>query len=183
MRNLLLTMFVLLSSHSAYACYDKGQSDKANFDNCMAQAQQGNASAQAILGNMYDIGEGVTQDYKQAVKWYRKSAEQGNALAQFNLALRYYNGQGVTQDYKQAVKWYRKAAEQGDVEAQNNLGNMYREGKGVTQDYVLAHMWFNIAAASGQKFAAKKRELIDLKLSPSQIEKAQDMAREWTAKH
>ena len=64
---------------------------------------------------MYDDGQGVPQDYKQAVKWYTKAAEQGNAEAQYNLALVYANGQGVPQDYKQAAKWYTKAAEQGNA--------------------------------------------------------------------
>ena len=147
MRNLLLTMFLLLSSHSAYACVDKGKSDKANFDNCMAQAQQGQADAQFILAFMYDNGRGVTQDYKQAVKWYRKVAEQGKAYAQYKLAL------------------------------------MYVYGKGVKQDKKLAHMWLNIAASLGNKKAAESRDFIAKEMSPSQIEKAQDMAREWTAKH
>ena len=181
MRNLLLTMFLLLSSHSAYACLD--HSDKANFDNCLALAEQGYASAQFNLGLMYDKGHGVTQDYKQAVKWYRKAAEQGDADAQYNLAINYDNGQGVTQDYKQAVKWYRKSAEQGYTAAQYNLGLRYANGQGVTQDYVLAHMWWNIAASSGLKDATKNRDIVAEKMSPSQIEKAQDMAREWTAKH
>ena len=183
MRNLLLTMFLLLSSHSAYACYDESQSGKAKFDNCLPLAEQGVASAQFNLGNMYNGGQGVTQDYKQAVKWYRKAAEQGYARAQFNLGNMYASGQGVIQDYKQAVKWYRKAAEQGDADAQNNLGAMYGNGQGVTQDYVLAHMWWNIAASSGDKDSIYNRDILAKKMSPSQIEKAQDMAREWTAKH
>jgi uncharacterized protein len=28
---------------------------------------------------MYDNGDGVIQDYAEAVKWYRLAAEQGNA--------------------------------------------------------------------------------------------------------
>ena len=74
---------------------------------------------------MYLHGQGVRQDYAQAVKWYRKAAEQGFAEAQYNLGVRYDQGQGVPQDYAEAVKWYRKAAEQGDAEAQLNLGVMY----------------------------------------------------------
>ena len=58
-------------------------------------------------------GDGVPQDYKEAVKWYRLAAEQGYADAQYNLGLMYSNGEGVPQDYKEAVKWYRLAAEQG----------------------------------------------------------------------
>ena len=34
---------------------------------------------------MYDNGQGVPQDYKTAVKWYRLAAEQGHAAAQNNL--------------------------------------------------------------------------------------------------
>ena len=30
-------------------------------------------------------GQGVPQDYAEAVKWYRLAAEQGNADAQYNL--------------------------------------------------------------------------------------------------
>ena len=136
---------------------------------------------------MYENGLGVTQIHKLAVKWYRKAAEQGYAPAQFNLGNMYDNGEGVTQDYKQAVKWYRKAAEQGFASAQYNLGSMYmlliKNGHGVIQDKVLAHMWFNIANLEGTNNAREKMDRIAKEMSPSQIEKAQDMAREWVAKH
>jgi len=38
-------------------------------------AEQGYVKAQSKLGYMYDIGRGVTQDYKAAIKWYRLAAE------------------------------------------------------------------------------------------------------------
>jgi TPR repeat protein len=79
---------------------------------------------------MYDNGQGVTQDYKESVKWYTKAAEQGNDSAQCNLGVMYNNGEGVPQDYKEAVKWYTKAAEQGYAQAQYNLGLMYYNGQG-----------------------------------------------------
>ena len=63
---------------------------------------------------MYRQGQGVPQDYKEAVKWYRLSAEQGVADAQYQLGFDVFqNGQGVPQDYKEAIKWYRLSAEQG----------------------------------------------------------------------
>jgi TPR repeat protein len=34
---------------------------------------------------MYANGQGVPQDYGEAIRWYRKAAEQGFADAQFNL--------------------------------------------------------------------------------------------------
>ena len=44
------------------------------------QAASGNAKAQFDLGLDYSLGHDVTQDYSQAVTWWRKAAEQGLAL-------------------------------------------------------------------------------------------------------
>ena len=132
---------------------------------------------------MYEGGEGVTQDYKEAVKWYRKAAEQGHANVQLYLGTMYENGEGVDQDFKEAVKWYRKAAEQGHAEAQLYLGTMYEDGNGVTKDYVQAHKWFNTAAANGDKEGAKKRDVVETRMTSADITKAQKLAREWMKKH
>ena len=51
-----------------------------------------------FLGTMYEEGEGVPQDYKEAVKWYTKGAEHGDADAQTNLGVMYGRGRGVLQD-------------------------------------------------------------------------------------
>ena len=40
------------------------------------------AIGQYFIGRMFNNGEGVTQDYKEAAKWYRKAADQGDADAQ-----------------------------------------------------------------------------------------------------
>ena len=42
-------------------------------------AAQGNATAQFVLGMMYNYGQGVVQDYKEAMKWSRLAAAQGDA--------------------------------------------------------------------------------------------------------
>ena len=42
------------------------------------KAVQGNADAQYSLGRCYLEGEGVEQDYKQAVIWYTRASEQGH---------------------------------------------------------------------------------------------------------
>ena len=62
---------------------------------------------------MYGDGQGVKQDYFEAVKWYRKAAEQGYANAQFNLGVMYYQGDGVRQDKGQAKEWFGKACDNG----------------------------------------------------------------------
>jgi uncharacterized protein len=124
----------------------------------------------------------VPADDTEAVEWYRREAEQGNAAAQYILGERYYFGKGVPQDYAQAAKWLRSASEQGYAKAQSSLGTMYLEGQGVSQDYVLAHMWFNLAAAQGEALTAISRDNVAMKMTPSQIQEAQRLAREWKAK-
>jgi hypothetical protein len=112
-------------------------------------ADQGDAKAQRSLGLMYDDGEGVAQDHKEAVKWYRLAAAQGDAWAQHCLGNSYSVGWGVVSDRKEAAKWYRLAAAQGFAQAQNSLGNMYKHGQGVPQDYKEAVRLFGLAAAQG----------------------------------
>ena len=65
------------------------------------------------------------------------------------------------------------------ADAQFNLGLMYYNGQGVPQDYVLTYMWWNLAGSNGYKDAVKKRNILQKKMTPSQIEKAQEMARKW----
>ena len=107
------------------------------------------------LGSMYEKGEGVKQDTKEALKWYRKAAQQGVAHAQYNLGIMYDNGRGVKQDTSEAVAWYRKAVEQGHADAQYNLGASYHNGKGVLQDSAKALPWFQLAAEQGHAPALK----------------------------
>ena len=50
---------------------------EAALEEWRPSAEQGDALAQYNLGFMYSNGEGVPQDYAEAVKWYRMAAEQG----------------------------------------------------------------------------------------------------------
>ena len=73
-------------------------------------AEAGNADAQFKLGEMYDMGDGVPQDFAEARRWWEKAAEQGHAKAQVSLGEMYAIGRGVPQDYAEARRWYGKAA-------------------------------------------------------------------------
>ena len=66
------------------AAYKAGNYQKA-FKLLKPLAEQGNAFAQTRIGNMYNNGHGVSEDNKEAEKWYRKAAEQGDVGAQTNL--------------------------------------------------------------------------------------------------
>jgi hypothetical protein len=83
-------------------------------------ATHGFAKAQYNLGVMYRDGQGVAQDYKEAVRWFQLSAAQGHVSAQFNLGEMYDKGWGVTRDYVRAHMWWNLAASQGDADAATN---------------------------------------------------------------
>jgi S1-C subfamily serine protease len=163
--------------------YNNGQGVPQDYKEAVKwyrlSAEQGDAKAQLLLGAMYDKGQGVPQDYKEAVKWYRLAAEQGDANSQLLLGIIYDEGEEIPQDHKEAIKWYRLAAEQGHANAQQNLGVMYYNGQGVPQDYALAHMWFNLCGSGGAEDCRKKRNLVEGQMTPSQIEKAQELVRNW----
>jgi len=72
-------------------------------------ADQGNAEAQMKLGFMYVAGEGIPQDYVEALKWFRLAADQGQANAQCFLGLMYFEGRGVPQNYVSDAAEYRQA--------------------------------------------------------------------------
>ena len=84
-------------------------------------ANQDDPRGQWKLGDCYYYGQGVPQDYKEAVKWYRKSETR---QSQYKLGQCYEHGNGVTKDEKEAVKWYTKAAEQNYEDAKKALENL-----------------------------------------------------------
>ena len=77
--------------------------------------------AQFNLANMYVYGEGVSQDYIEAMKLYRMAAAQGLSLALHNLGWMYEKGEGVPQDEAIAYGYYSLAAEQGHEGAKEAL--------------------------------------------------------------
>ncbi len=186
---LTLSTLLIFSSPSWGAEFDKVKAAylRGDFETALRiltpLAEQGVAEAQSKLGWMFKNGEGVLQDYKIAAKWTTLAAEQGDAIAQSNLGVMFERGEGVPQDYRASVKWYTLAAEQGDAVAQSNLAYMYLKGWGVLNDYIYAHMWYNISALNGHKAAIKYREYAGNKMTQSQIEKAQELARKCVAKN
>ncbi|MDC0305254.1 TonB family protein [bacterium] len=133
----------------------KELAEKAKAGDAQAQrkllsfAKLGYADAESNLGNMYYLGDGVPQDYAEALKWFRKSAAQGNAKAQLGLGVIYLGGKGVPKDYAESLKWFRKSAEQGDAKGPYMLGVMYAEGAGVPKSKKEAAKWHRMSAERG----------------------------------
>lgn len=110
------------------------------------QVAQGDPLAEALLARMYSDGDGVQQDYQQALSLYRKSADQGSRAGEAGLGSMYFYGRGVPVDYTTAFMWYSKAAAQGNPYAENAVGIMLHHGAGTVQDDSQALNWFRKAA-------------------------------------
>lgn len=133
-------------------------------DAAKVERQRNEVSANYRHGVQFAEGDGVTQDYTAAARFYRKAAEAGYAPAQYVLAELHEKSLGGERDLKQAAGWYRKAAGQGNAQAQNKLGVLYATGRGVVRNDAEAVRWYRLAAAqndpeaTARDLAAGKRE-------------------------
>ena len=148
-----------------------------------ALAKQNDSLGQYGLGLMYDLGTGVSTNFKEAVKWYQLSADQGNSDAQNNLATMYAEGEGVLKDAIKAKKLYESAAQQGNFDSPNNLGTMYLQGIDITRNYVKAYMWFHLGEMKGDRGAKQNRAFVETKMTPEEIIEANKMAGEWMQRY
>ena len=85
-----------------------------DLDSLRGLADAGDAAAQFAVGAHYATGDGVTQDYSEAVRWFTSAAEQGHVVAQGTLGAYYWNALGVHQDLNQAYFWSILAQAGGD---------------------------------------------------------------------
>ena len=142
-------------------------------------AEKGVVQAQFTMGLMYTYGEGVSINYIEAAKWYRKAANKGFVKAEYVMGIIHEKGYGVSRNPSKAVTWYRKAANKGYGKAQIMMGVMYARGIGVPSNYVMAHMWWSLAEGSDEENVHLKRKLIETLMTPNEIEKAKNLARNW----
>jgi hypothetical protein len=195
--NRIISLFVcalclagLVSCQKKEAAVDRNiskpvQPENERFKKTKILAEQGHAEAQCLLGVSYEHGDGVPQDFAEAVNWFRKAAAQGHAAAQCLLGESYYQGEGVPRDYAEAVKWFRRAADQGQAGAQYDLGLCYRDGEGVTKNYLEACKWALLANAQSQgrgKISSMNKDLVsslESQLTQNQIAEAQRLAGEF----
>ncbi len=99
-------------------------------------------------------------------------------MAYYFLGKMYTNGHGVLQDNFLAFNYYLEAAGLGFVPAQYSLGGLYSNGRGVPVDNVQAYAWFSVSGANGYELGQKSRDEVSINMTPSAIEKGQQLADE-----
>ncbi len=104
---------------------------------------------------VYYRGEGVTQDFAEAAKWFRRAAECGDPDAQFNLALLYAEGKGMPKNFVRALMWFDLAAASYAVSRDED--------------------W----AIENRDWAARNRSWLAGQMSTGEVAKAGRLARRW----
>jgi TPR repeat protein len=134
--------------NAGFEAYRQGNYNRA-LELWKPLGELGNPEAQFWIGHLHYYGQGVTQDYSEAEKWYRLAAERGLTAAQVSLGNLFERGLGVSKDYVEAGEWYRRVAEQDEAAGQWALGNLYNDGLGVSQNFAEAAKWYRLAADQG----------------------------------
>ncbi|GAF65495.1 hypothetical protein BTS2_2393 [Bacillus sp. TS-2] len=117
-------------------------------------AENGSIEDQVRLGEMHFKGNGVEEDYIEALKWFSMAAINKNAHALNRLGEMYQYGYGVKSNEQEAVNWYKKAVEKGFSDAEFRLGWMHEKGRGgLTKDLNQALTYYRLAASKGHKTA------------------------------
>lgn len=117
------------------------ETDQKRFKIWRALAEDGNNEAKRRVGEFYLRGDGVVQDYEQAVDWLCQAAKAADPKAQATLGRCYESGLGVPKDKKQAFLWFLRAALQEEKSAQLQLSDMYLKGAGVAKSREKAVYW------------------------------------------
>ena len=122
--------------------YDQGKYADA-LKRWKSASQDGSQEADFLLGFLYD---GILQNDKEALFFFKKAALSGHVQAQINVALKYEKGEGTTVNKEEAIYWYYQAAFNQDDIAQFRLASLLQEETGKAKE---SHFWFAKSAELG----------------------------------
>lgn len=109
------------------------------FLKLVKDANKGDVSSQLKLGELYEEGNGVKQDYLKAFEYYLEASKQGSNEATNYIGLFYQSGLGVEQNFKKAFEYFKMASDNGYKYANNNLGFLYLNGLGTERNFKEAY--------------------------------------------
>ena len=101
-----------------------GPRSGSSSDALIRSANRGDPESQFELGRRYYAGEGTSQSYFEAFKWYKRAAEQEHPGAQFELGRMYEDGLGTKREFYTAKEWYLRAAANGNEDSMKRLKSL-----------------------------------------------------------
>ncbi|GGD35800.1 hypothetical protein GCM10012288_07220 [Malaciobacter pacificus] len=152
----------------AYAVFKMGQYDEARaiWEDL---AKKGNTTALINLANLFEQGNGVKKDRKEALKYIQKAAELNDDRAQYELGIEYEKGIHLPRDIDKAEYWLKKSCENENSDAYLAYGIMLAtaKGKGVenitNEQKVEALKWLKLAKQEGESEAADYIRILEKK--------------------
>jgi TPR repeat protein len=111
-------------------------------------AAKGNAEAQFLLSEMYEIGIGMPKDLDLSLKNLLLSAENNHPDALLKIGEKFYCGDGIDIDKGKAFDYLKTASNHNISKAHYYLGRMYYFGEAVPQNYSAAFDSFSHVTAN-----------------------------------
>lgn len=127
------------------------------FMHTVKSAKHGCAKDQFNVGNNYENGLVVKQNYAEALKWYNLAVTNDPANLDFKKcrdALISKMNPSLAKRNEE-LKRLIQIAEGGNAKAQYEIGNRYARGLGMEQDYAKAVKWFRKSAEQGDASAQR----------------------------
>jgi TPR repeat protein len=90
------------------------------------------------------------------------------------LAVRYQKSASLENAEQMAFLWFQRAAMAGSAAGQYNLAHLYEDGNQTPVDLVQAFVWMTLSNKSGNPIAATEAKQLKSKLSPAELEKAEE---------
>lgn len=119
-------------------------------------AEAGNAEAQFRVGFLFNLGEGVDQDFAESKYWYELSSVQNHRGAIVGLGNIHINGIFGDKNRKYGAELLEKATFMGSATAPFLLGLAYDLGKGFPIDKNESHRLYNLSFNRGKCRAANE---------------------------
>ena len=116
------TLLPLIAALGLTACVEYGVVPLGQFEPFRAEAERGDAFAQAQLGQHYLGGPEDAEDLEMAVYWLERAADQDEPHAIYVLGAMRERGHGFEKDVNAMHAFYMRAAMLNNGPAQEALG-------------------------------------------------------------
>ncbi len=168
--------------------YDRGDWMKAIAD-LRPLAEYGDVRGMMLLGNMYQLGNGVGVDMREAFSLYHRAAMAGSTDGMVAIAAMYQSGIGVSLNTRLAIGWFERAARMGDQSGAFFFAiHNFQGSKGTTYDLkadpLAAYKWFRIAATNGENKRIRNSAFklclkLEEKLPPDKVIEVKKEVETW----
>lgn len=115
---------------------------ESNYQNA---CDRGDMSSCVMLGTMYHLGDGVSQNFSRARELYAQACNGGLAEGCSHLGFMYENGH-TTQNYTKAIEFYEKACDLGDANGCASVAKIYEN---IKEDALQAFTYYDKACDGG----------------------------------